>query len=155
MQYAVPLVLLVITILAFFALGRGSYEQFGVSQVVLQVVVALPLVASGILLHFLKVGVSAGIIPPIFPARPFLVVLTGIFEILGAIGLFVPSMRRHAALWISIMMVAVFPANIYAAGQVVGGIRFPSVPVRVTMQIVYIALVLLAGYGAPRPAGRC
>jgi len=153
MQYAIPLLVLLLSIRAFFMLGQRGYKQFGISQVLLRVVVALPLVASGIFLHFLKTSVSASIVPPIFPARPFLVVLTGILEIAGAIGLFIPPLRRHTALWISILMVAVFPANIYAAGQLVDGLQFPSVPVRLTMQIVYIALVLVAGYGLPKPAG--
>jgi len=47
-------------------------------------------------------------------------------------------------------MVAIFPANIYRAGQMVEGMRFPTVPVRLTAQIIYILLVLLAGYGMPR-----
>ena len=51
-------------------------------------------------------------------------------------------------------MVAIFPANIYSAGQVIGGFRFPSVPVRLAMQIVYVVLVLLAGYGIPKPESR-
>ena len=151
MQYAVPLVLLVLTICAFFAVSRYGYAQFGVAQVVLRVVVALPLVASGVLLHFLKVGVTASVIPPIFPARPLLVVLTGLLEIVGGIGLFDPRFRRSAALCIAILMVAIFPTNIFAAGQVVDGLRFPGVPVRLAMQVVYIVLVLLAGYGLPKP----
>ena len=151
MQYAVPLVLLVLTICAFFVVSRDGYAQFGVAQVVLRVVVALPLVASGVLLHFLKTGVTASVIPPVFPARTLLAVLTGIFEIAGGVGLFVPEVRRSAALWISILMVAIFPANIFAAGQVVDGLRFPGVPVRLAMQVVYIVLVLLAGYGLPKP----
>jgi uncharacterized membrane protein len=151
MQYAVPLVLLALTILAFFALARGGYAEFGVAQVVLRVVVALPLVASGVLLHFFRTSVTASVIPPAFPARPLLVVLTGLLEIEGAIGLFVPRFRHSAALCIAILMVCVFPANIYAAGQVVDGIRFPSVPVRLAMQVVYIVLVLMAGFGLPRP----
>jgi uncharacterized membrane protein len=63
-------------------------------------------------------------------------------------------LRRAAALCIAVMMVAVFPANIYAAGKVVDGLQFPSVPVRLSMQIVYIALVLLAGFGLPKGATR-
>jgi uncharacterized membrane protein len=149
LHYAIPLLLLVLTIVAFFAMGRGHYASFGVAQIVLRVLVALPLVVSGVLLHFLRMSVTASIIPPAFPARPLLVLLTGVFEVAGAIGLFVPGARRPAALWIAIMMVAVFPANIYAAGKVVGGLQFPGVPVRLTMQIVYVVLVLLAGYGIP------
>jgi uncharacterized membrane protein len=81
-------------------------------------------------------------------------VLTGILEIAGALGLFVPRFRRPAAFWIAIMMVAIFPANIYSAGQVLDGFKFPSVPVRLAMQIVYIILVLLAGCGLPKPETR-
>lgn len=154
MHYAIPLLLLVLTIVAFFAMGRGHYADFGVSQVVLRVLVALPLVVSGVLLHFFRMSVTASIIPPVFPARPFLVVLTGVLEIAGAISLFVPRLRRAAAFWIAIMMVAIFPANIFAAGKVVGGLQFPSVPVRLAMQIAYVALVLLAGYGIPRAASK-
>ena len=149
MSYAIAILLLVFTILAFFGIGRGGYAEFGISQAALRVIVALPLLVSGIMLHFFHASATAGIIPPFFPARQFLAVLTGVFEISGAIGLFVPRFRRSAALWIAIMMVAVFPANIYAAGNVIDGLQMPSVATRAAMQIVYIVLVLLAGYGIP------
>jgi uncharacterized membrane protein len=154
LHYAIPISLLVLTILAFFGLGRGNYASFGVSQVILRVLVALPLVVSGIFLHFFRTQITASIIPPAFPARTLMVVLTGVLEIAGAIGLFVPRLRRPATLWIAVMMVAVFPANIYAAGKVVDGLQFPGVAVRTAMQIVYIVLVLLAGYGFPRLGSR-
>jgi uncharacterized membrane protein len=143
-----------LTIAAFFAFARGRLASFGVAQMILRVIVALPLLVSGIYLHFFRLGVTASVIPPAFPARGFLVVVTGILEIAGAIGLFVPRARRAAAFWIAILMVAVFPANIYGAGQVIDGLRFPSVPVRLAMQIVYIVLVLMAGYGLPRASRR-
>ncbi|MGD0631652.1 MAG: hypothetical protein ABR987_20165 [Terracidiphilus sp.] len=154
MIYAIPISLLILTILAFFALGRGSYASFGITQILLRVLVALPLLLSGVLLHFFRASLTAGIIPPFVPARLFIALLTGVLEIAGAIGLFVPRFRRPAAFWIAIMMVAIFPANIYSAGQVIDGFKFPSVPVRLAMQIVYIVLVLLAGYGLPKPSAR-
>jgi uncharacterized membrane protein len=103
------------------------------------VIVALPLLVSGVLLHFFRVHATASIIPPAFPAHVFLALLTGVFEIAGAVGLFVPRFRRPAAFWIAVMMVAILPANVFAAGKVV----------RTAMQMVYIVLVLLAGYGVP------
>lgn len=48
-------------------------------------------------------------------------------------------------------MIAVFPANVYAANQTVDGLHMPSVPVRLTMQVIYIILVLVAGWGIPNP----
>jgi uncharacterized membrane protein len=154
MHYAIPLSLLVATILAFFALARGNYASFGIPQTVLRVLVALPLVVSGVFLHFFRAQLTASIIPPVFPAHVFLAILTGVLEIAGAIGLFVPRLRRAAAFWIAVMMVAIVPANIYSAGQLVDGFQFPGVPVRTAMQIVYIVLVLLAGYGFPRLGSR-
>jgi uncharacterized membrane protein len=154
MTYAICTVVLTLTILCFFGFARDSYRSFGVPQIVLRVVVALPLLVSGVLLHFFRARLTAGIIPPFFPARLFLAVLTGVCEIAGAIGLFVPRIRRLAAFWIAVMMVAIFPANIYSAGQVIDGFKFPSVPVRLVMQIVYILLVLLAGYGIPKRVNR-
>lgn len=144
------MLLLIFTVLAFFGLGQDDYASFGTAQLALRIVVALPLLISAVLLHFLRTDVTASIIPPVFPARHFLVLLTGVFEIAGALGLFVPSLRRPAAFWTAIMMIAIFPANVYAAGKVVGGLRMPGVPLRTAMQIAYIALVLLAGYGLPR-----
>jgi uncharacterized membrane protein len=154
MTYAISTAALILTILCFFGFARGSYASFGIPQILLRILVALPLLVSGVLLHFFRASLTAGIIPPFLPARLFLALLTGVCEIAGAVGLFVPRFRRPAAFWIAIMMVAIFPANIYSAGQVIDGFKFPSVPVRLSMQIVYIVLVLLAGYGLPKPETR-
>ncbi len=150
MNYAIPMLLLAGTIALFFGLGRADYASFGTLQLVVRVIVALPLLVSAILLHFLRTDLTASIIPPAFPARHFLVLLTGVCEIAGAVGLFLPSVRQPAAFCISVMLVAITPANVYAAGKVVGGLPMPSVPVRTAMQIVFIVLVLLAGYGVPK-----
>jgi uncharacterized membrane protein len=150
MSYVIPILLLIATIVAFFAIARGSYRSFGTPQQLLRILVAIPLVASAVLLHFMRTATSAGIIPPAFPAHRFLVLLTGLFEIAGAVGLFIPAVRRQAALWIAIMMVAVFPANVYAAGKTIDGLHMPGIPLRTAMQVIYILLVLLAGCGIPR-----
>lgn len=149
-RYALPIALLVVTLLAFLLAGRRGYANLGWFQSVLRVLVAIPLLVSGVYLHFLHPEMVAGIIPPIFPAHDFLAVLTGICEVAGAIGLFVPSTRRQAALWLALLMIAIFPANIYVAGQTVNGLHMPSVPVRTAMQWVYLIMILLAGYGFPK-----
>jgi uncharacterized membrane protein len=154
MIYAVCLSLLAITIGAFFALAGRNCSNFGKAQTVLKILVALPLLLSGVALHLLRGPLTASIIPPLFPARLFLAVFTGVCEIAGAIGLFVPRVQRSAALWIGLMMVAIFPANIYSAGKIIDGFKFPAVPVRLAIQIVYIVFVLLAGYGLPTGASK-
>jgi uncharacterized membrane protein len=154
MIYALCLSLLAITILAFFALAGGNCSNFGMAQTVLKMLVALPLLLSGVVLHFFHAHLTAAIIPPFIPARLFFALFTGISEIAGAIGLFLPRVQRSAALWISLMMVAIFPANIDSAGKIIDGFRFPVVPVRLAIQIVYIVFVLVAGYGLPARASQ-
>ena len=149
--YAIPILSLVLIIAAFFFAGRQGYAQFGTAQTILRILVALPLLLSGVILHFFRIGTTASIIPPAFPDPGLLVILSGICEIAGAIGLFLPATRRLAGFLIAVMMIAVLPANIYAAGKTISGVTMPSVPVRTAMQAIYILMVLIASYGYPRP----
>ena len=109
---------------------------------------AAPLVASG-LLHLARPALFVPLLPPPFPPQPWVIVATGLPELLGAAGLLVPQTRRLASLCLAVLMIAIFPANIHIAGQTVSGIRMPGVPVRTAMQAAYIALLLLAGWGMP------
>src|SRR5262245_60741645 len=54
-------------------------------------------------------------VPPLFPNPELLVTLTGIAEIAGAAGLLVPVFARLAATGLALLLLAVFPANVYAA----------------------------------------
>ena len=144
-----PTLLLAVVVSAFFGLARGHYRQFGGLQIGLRVLVTLPLLFSGTVLHLLRLHDTLRMMPPGFPAPVFLVQLTGVLEVLGAIGLFLPAFRKRAGLLLAILMIAVFPANVYVAGQVVAGLQMPGVPVRTAMQVVYILLILLAGFGLP------
>jgi uncharacterized membrane protein len=147
--FLISFAILIAAIALFFALARGRYADFGIPQLLLRILVALPLLLSAAVLHFLKHNEATAMIPPVVPSPVFIVLLTGVLEIAGAIGLFLPKTRRSAALWIAILMVAIFPANIWVAGQTFAGLQMPHVPVRLTMQVIYIWMVLLAGYGLP------
>jgi uncharacterized membrane protein len=68
--------------------------------------------------HFappLRDGLIA-IVPARLPAPGLLVTMTGALELLGAVGLLIPQTRVAAAACLALLMVAMFPANIYAAG---------------------------------------
>src|SRR5215471_14693934 len=54
-------------------------------------------------------------VPPGLPRPDLLVLLTGIAELAGAIGLLIPATRYWAALGLIVLMVAMLPANISAA----------------------------------------
>jgi len=62
-------------------------------------------------------------VPKSFPRPERMVTLTGICEILGAVGLLVLPFARWAAIGLTLLLIAVFPANIRAAreGIAIGG----------------------------------
>jgi uncharacterized membrane protein len=87
-------------------------------------------------------------VPPSLPVPGLLVTLTGVSEILGAIGLLVPSTRRAAALALMVFLVAVLPANVYAAtsGATLGGEPVTPLVPRVALQVLFFVLVWWAGF---------
>jgi uncharacterized membrane protein len=154
LDYLGSFAVLIVALLLFFALGRGRYIQFGGIQIALRALVSLPLLISAIALHFMRTNEATAMLPPVFLKPGIVVIATGVLEIFGAIGLFVPKTRRSAALWIAIMMILIFPVNVWVAGQTYAGLKMPSVPLRLGMQVIYIWLVLLAGYGWPGTSRR-
>ncbi len=68
------------------------------------------------------------IVPPRLPAPALLVTITGVLELLGAVGLLIPATRVAAAVCLFLLMVAMFPANVYAA-------RMPHPPRSMTSRL--------------------
>jgi uncharacterized membrane protein len=149
MVYLITTATLIATVAGFLWWARRGVSAFGWLQWALRVIAVLPLLTSGVL-HFTRTALMASIIPPSFPDRPQLVLLTGVLEFAGAVGLLLPAFTRVASACLAVFMIAIFPANVYAANQTVGGLHMPSVPVRLAMQVVYILLLLVAGWGIPR-----
>jgi uncharacterized membrane protein len=149
MVYSITTAVLIVAVAAWYVWARNGLSSFGWKQWVLRVVVALPLLISGFA-HFTHTVLMATIIPPFFPYRPQLVLISGVMEIAGAVGLLLPAFTRAASACLAVLMIVIFPANVYAANQTVGGLHMPSVPVRLAMQVIYIVLLLMAGWGRPR-----
>jgi uncharacterized membrane protein len=88
------------------------------------------------------------IVPPQLPGPGLLVSITGVLEFLGAVGLLVPVTRVAAAVCLLLLMLAMFPANIYAA-------RMPNppksmttqLPLRTAEEIVYLAAAVVVAIG--------
>ena len=77
------------------------------------------MVAIGVL-HLVNPQPFVDIVPDVLPAPLALVYISGIFEILGGIGVQVARTRRFAAWGLIALYVAIFPANInMAINQVV------------------------------------
>ena len=93
-------------------------------------------------------GSLIAIVPPTLPAPGLLVSITGGLEFLGAVGLLVPGTRIAAAVCLLLLMLAMFPANVYAA-------RMPNppksmttrLPLRTAEEIVYLAAAIVVAIG--------
>lgn len=83
-------------------------------------------------------------VPPAFPAAPTIVTITGVLEVLGAIGLLIPLTTRLAAICLAILLVALFPANVRAARErlTILGQPVPGLAVRTSMQLLFIAALV-------------
>jgi len=149
MVYFLTTVVLVSTVASYFLWGRKGLFPFGRVQWILRVLVALPLLVSGTA-HFTRTALMAMIIPPFLPYHSQLVLVSGALELAGAVALLLPAFTRVASACLTLLMIAVFPANVYAANKYVGGLHMPGVPVRLAMQVVYILLLLIAGWGVAK-----
>ena len=73
-------------------------------------------VAAGVL-HFVTPGLYLRLVPPGYPSPALLVAVSGAAEILGGLGVLSPwpAVRRAAGWGLVALLVAVYPANVYAA----------------------------------------
>jgi uncharacterized membrane protein len=90
-------------------------------------------------------------VPPFVPFPAAMVYLTGVLELLGAVGLVVAGTRRAAGVALAVLFVLLLPANIHAAVAEVefnGGAATP-LWLRIPTQVLYIAVALWATRTAP------
>lgn len=75
---------------------------------------AFAYIAAG-LNHFISPKMYLAIMPPYLPAHSLLVSLSGIAEVVLGIGLLFPATRSLSAWGLVLLLIAVFPANLYMA----------------------------------------
>jgi uncharacterized membrane protein len=63
-------------------------------------------------MHFVAPTPYIAIVPPWLPNAPLLVIISGVCEILGGLGVLLPQTRRLAGWGLIALLVAVYPANI-------------------------------------------
>jgi uncharacterized membrane protein len=82
-------------------------------------------------------------IPPPLPNDLWVIYLSGVFEIAGAIGLLIPRTRRLAGICLMLLLVSLFPANVYAALSEIPLRGEAATPlwIRTPMQLLYIGMV--------------
>lgn len=89
-------------------------------------------------------------VPAGLPRPDLLVTITGFCEIFGAVGLLIPRVALVAALGLTLLLIALFPANIRAARQAItiGGRPVTPLPARTIIQIVFLIATIGVIVGA-------
>jgi len=93
-------------------------------KLVLRVLLAIFMIVAGTL-HWVTPDPFVKIVPSFLPYPLSLVYISGVFEILGGIGLLVPPVSQAAAWGLIALFIAVFPANINMA---VNQIQMDGIP---------------------------
>lgn len=93
--------------------------------------------------HFFFTKAEVGIVPHYIPAPYLVVYVTGVFELLGAIGILLKEWRQKAGLGLFLLTVAVTPANVYMAQH---AYLYPRIPptlldFRLVFQVFLLAII--------------
>jgi uncharacterized membrane protein len=76
--------------------------------------------------HFVATRTYASAMPDYLPAHHELVLISGAAEIAGGLGVLLPPTRRAAAWGLVLLLIAVWPANLWMAQHPA---RFPGMPI--------------------------
>lgn len=90
-------------------------------------------------------------VPPALPEPGLLVTITGVLEAVGAIGLLVRRTAPAAAVGLTAMLLAMFPANVHHALSVDELAFHEQLVPRTLMQLVFVAATIAVVRTRPRP----
>lgn len=107
--------------------------------------------------HFTLSEGMVQMLPPYIPIRYFIIYVTGILELLFAVGLLLPNYFRLTGILVIAFLICVFPSNVYAALNSVnfaGNINGPIYLLfRVPLQLFLIGWAWLVAVRQPVTAG--
>lgn len=75
------------------------------------IVLALVFILAGVV-HLLRPDIYRPIMPRWLPAHDLLIMVSGVGQLIGGVGLLVPRIRRHASVGLIVLLIAIFPANV-------------------------------------------
>jgi uncharacterized membrane protein len=115
--------------------------------------VILYFLAGGIA-HFAFATAETNIIPPYVPYPREVNYLTGVLEMLGAVGLMIPTSRRAAGAGLILLTICVTPANAFMLEHAE---RFPDLPLwllvaRLPLQVLLILLIAWSSGISAKPS---
>jgi len=107
-------------------------------------VLAILFIVAGVT-HFTAPASHLAIMPPYLPWPSQLIVISGLAEILGGLGILWAPTRRLAGWGLIVLLIAVFPANVQAlnTGMTIAGYQLPGwmLWVRLPLQLVLLVWV--------------
>ena len=104
--------------------------------------------------HFAATELEMSIVPPYIPWPRFAVLVSGVLELLGAIGLLVRRFRAAAGCGLFLLTLAVTPANVYMLEHAEEfALPYALLVLRLPLQVGLLALIAWSS-GAARPVRR-
>jgi len=102
--------------------------------------------------HFINPRPYLSMMPDYLPWPTQLVWISGVAEMLGGLGLFIPVLRRWAAWGLIGLLVAVFPANLHVALHGWPGVELAPwiLWLRLPFQAIFIGWIYRVGIDGPR-----
>jgi len=102
--------------------------------------------------HFVATATEMRIVPPAIPWPRAAVLVSGVFELLGAVGLLLGRTRRVAGIGLFLLTLAVTPAHIYMLQRPeLFGVAYWVLLARLPVQVALLALI---AWCTAAPAGR-
>jgi uncharacterized membrane protein len=141
-----PFIVLVVAIASFLILGRLGVPPLRPWRTALRWALALMFLFTAAAHFGPQRPDLVRMVPPVFAAPELLVTVTGVLQVLGALGLLIPRTAPGAAVGLALLMVALFPANVYAAREAMtigGRAVVPLVP-RALLQLIFIAALVVS-----------
>ena len=134
-----PLIALIVVTVVLLAAGAAGVRGLSPWVVPLRFGLATMFLMTG-LAHFVGMRDElVRMVPPSLPAPGLLVTVTGVMELVGVAGL----VYRRTAAWsagaLTVLMLAMFPANVYAAEEHVTTATSDELPYRIAMELVFLA----------------
>lgn len=145
-----PLITLVVVTLVIRGIGAIGVRRLNSWDVALRVGLAAMFVLTGGA-HF--VGLRSemiAMVPPALPMPGLLVTVTGILEFAGAAGLLWRRTAPLAAGCLWVLLIVMFPSNVYAAQQGIADGPFEQLLPRTVIQLVFLAATAMVVLSAIR-----
>lgn len=99
--------------------------------------------------HFLFTEFYVSIVPDYIPTPALMVAISGLGELVGALGILLPRTRRIAGLGLMLLVIAVSPANVFMAENPAEFGNFPQWLLYARLPI-QLAILLWIGYAMRR-----